>query len=133
MSPVIYTPPTPHRCELPYVTRSQPQIHLVPAHPEGTLWKCDDCGAVWRVEGRQSEEDRRAGLTALSTEWVRIVTGDEEGGIPDEMVLRAKQEAADQVDWAGEAGLPMEEVNLDGVVDFRRVLTAALTPKAVEA
>lgn len=124
MSPVIYTPPTPHGCKTPYVAREQPQIHLVPAHTEGTLWKCDVCGAVWRVEGRQSAKDRRAGLTALSTEWVRVVAGDESGGPSDDVLERALN------GWFHDE----PEGILEGYPDettarMRAALTAALTPK----
>ena len=49
MSPIVYMPPVPHECEPPGAGEDYYQ-ESKRLYPEGTIWKCDDCGARWEVE-----------------------------------------------------------------------------------
>lgn len=42
MSPIVYVPPKKHECDLPSAGKEY--------YPEGTIWKCDDCGTRWELE-----------------------------------------------------------------------------------
>jgi hypothetical protein len=45
---IVYSPPTPHRCDIPYVD----------SHQEGTIWLCDDCNEFQIVRRKWSKQHK---------------------------------------------------------------------------
>ena len=83
MSPIVYVPqgfPKKHECKPP----EQGKRYLRDSkmlYPEGTIWKCDDCGTRWELEhehyGTSVYGDTEGMYSTVEVIWNKIDEGDD--------------------------------------------------------
>lgn len=75
MSPIAYIPPGKHECEPPEATEAGPSYYGG-LYPEGTIWKCDDCGSRWEMEHEYYASklygDTEGRYRTVETYWNRL-------------------------------------------------------------